>query len=375
MDVLLITDSMIWTAEAEYALSVALAEASAGLSVTVAAPQGSEMASRAEGYFRIAELPGVEPSRSPAEFTACVRWLAYLVRRERPDIVHSSRSTAHLMAALVCGRSVPVIHLRGGAAPPSRHLLNRFLYRTLTSAVVVSSRRVEGWVAAGLGMDASRVFRVYAPVDTARFVTSTPDTELRCELGVAPEARMIVNVARLAPVKGHAALLDAMRIVISRIPEAVLVLVGEPWSGQPEELMQQAERLGIASNVYFAGRREDVPRFLSSAELCISSSLASEENSRAVSEYMAAGCPVVGTSVGVIPELIIDGVTGLIARPGDEAELAECILALLTDRERAKRMGAAGRSRAERMLSIEAFLSSLTCVLDRVGIGARGGVS
>ena len=54
---------------------------------------------------------------------------------------------------------------------------------------------------------------------------------------------MIVNVARLAPVKGHAVLLDAMRIVISRIPEAVLVLVGEPWSGQPEELMQQAEEL------------------------------------------------------------------------------------------------------------------------------------
>jgi glycosyltransferase involved in cell wall biosynthesis len=245
----------------------------------------------------------------------------------------------------------------------------------MTSAVIVSSGRVESWVADGLGMDASRVFRVYAPIDVGRYAASTPDTELLRELGLAPESRVIVNVARLAPVKGHGVLLDAMRIIIRRVPEAVLVLVGEPWSGQPEGLVRRAERLGIVSNVHFVGRREDVPRFLASAELCVSSSLASEENSRAVSEYMAAGCPVVGTGVGVVPELVVDGATGLIARPGDEEELAECIVTLLTDRERAKRMGAAGRNRAEKLFSREAFSSSLESVLDRVGIGARGGVS
>ncbi len=370
MDVLLITDSMIWTAETEYALSVASAESSTGLSVTIAAPSGSAIASRAGGCIRLKELPGIEPARSAADFTTCVRWLASLVRTERPRIVHSSRATAHLMATLACGRCVPVVHLRGGATPPSRHLLNRYLYCSMTSAVIASSRRVEGWVVDGLGMDASRVFRIYAPIDTERYAASMPDTELRRELGLGPGSQLIVNVARLAPVKGHDVLLDAMRIVTGRVPEAVLVLVGEPWSGQPEGLMRRAERLGIASKVRFAGRREDVPRFLASADLCVSSSIASEENSRAVSEYMAAGRPVVGTGVGVIPELIVDGETGLIVRPGDGEELADCIVALLTDMERATRMGAAGRDRALNLVSRQAFSSSLGSVLEHVGIGA-----
>ncbi len=372
MDALLVTDSMIWTAETEYALSVASAEASIGLSVTVAAPSGSAIASRAPGCIRLLELPGAEPAKSVADFTTCVRWLASVVRTERPRIVHSSRATAHLMAALVCGRSAAIVHLRGGATPPSRHLLNRFLYRSMTSAVIASSRRVENWVIGGLGMDASRVFRIYAPIDTERYAASVPDTELRRKLGLPPESRVIVNVARLSPVKGHDVLLDAMRIVVRRVPEAVLVLVGEPWSGQPEGLMRRAEQLGIASKVHFMGHREDVPRFLASADLCVSSSLASEENSRAVSEYMAAGRPVVGTGVGVIPELIVDGETGLIVRPGDVNELAGCIVTLLTDRERALRMGVAGRGRADGLVSREAFSTSLRNVLELMEIGAGG---
>ena len=371
MDALLVTDSMIWTAETEYALSVASAEASVGLSITVAAPSGSAIVSRAPECIHLMELPGVEPARSVADFTTCVRWLASLVRTERPRIVHSSRATAHLMAALACGKSVPIVHLRGGAAPPSRHVLNRYLYCSMTSAVIASSRRVEGWVVDGLGMDGSRVFRIYAPIDTERYAASAPDTELRKELGISPESRVVVNVARLAPVKGHDVLLDAMQTVLRRVPEAVLVLVGEPWRGQPEGLMRRAERLGIASSVYFAGRREDVPRFLAMADLCVSSSTASEENSRAVSEYMAAGRPVVGTGVGVIPELIVDGETGLIVGPGDEAELADCVVDLLTDAEHALRLGVAGRRRAEELVSRDAFSSSLARVLELAGIGAE----
>ena len=369
MDALLVTDSMIWTDETEYALSVASAEASTGLSITIAAPSGSAIALRAPECIRLMELPGAEPARSVADFTTCVRWLASVVRTERPRIVHSSRATAHLMIVLACGKSVPIVHLRGGATPASRHMLNRHLYRFMISAVIASSRRVESWVSDGLGMDASRVFRIYAPIDTERYAASAPDTELRSELGLSPESRVVVNVARLAPVKGHDVLLDAMQIVLRRVPEAVLVLVGEPWRGQPEGLMRRAERLGIASSVRFVGRREDVPRFLALADLCVSSSTASEENSRAVSEYMAAGRPVVGTGVGVIPELIVDGDTGLVARPGDEKELADCMVALLTDAEHARRLGVAGRRRAEELVSRGAFSLSLARVLDHVGIG------
>jgi hypothetical protein len=181
-----------------------------------------------------------------------------------------------------------------------------------------------------------------------------------------------MNVARLAPVKGHEVLVRAMARVVAERPRAVLVLVGEPWSGQPEGLRSLAERLGIGASVLFAGRREDVPALLALADVCVSSSVGSEENSRAVGEYMAAGRAVVATSVGVVPELVEHGVSGLLAPPGDEAALASSLLAVLSDRALAGRMGADGRRLTEERFSTGAFSAGLAAVLDAAWVRSRG---
>ncbi|MDP8214014.1 MAG: glycosyltransferase family 4 protein [Candidatus Euphemobacter frigidus] len=371
MKSLLVTHSSRWNGETEYAAGLIRAEAALGMDVTVVAPRESVLAQTAAGFARLLELPGKAPSRSFLDFIRDVRWLSGLIGRGGYNVLHSSRAPAHLMVALAARKRVPLLHLRGGAKRPYGHPGNRFLYRCLTDGVLVSSSRVEGWVTRRLKVPPERVHRILSPVDIEQFKPSSPDRTLRNELGIPDNAELIVKVARLAPVKGHDLLLEGMAIVRREFPRAVLVLVGNPWAGQPARLKEQAERLGIGDAVVFTGRRGDIPRFLASAAVCVSSSIGSEENSRAVSEYMACGCPVVATAVGVIPELVVEGETGLLVPRREPGALAEALLTILRDPERGRKLGEEGRLRAVREFSEEAFGRRLSRVFESIGLPAE----
>lgn len=365
---LLVTHSSRWNGETEYAFGVIQAELEMGMEVTVVAPRACALARKTVGSVRLLELPGPDPSSSPLDFFRDLRWLSRLVEESGFDLLHACRATGHLLTALAGRHRAPLLHLRGGAKKPYGHPGNRLLYRKLTAGVIVSSKRVENWVTGGLKVPPGRVHRILSPVDTNRFRPGPPDLSLREELGIPRESPLVLKVARLAPIKGHPVLLEAMAEVRRRVPGAVLVLVGTPWEGQAESLRARARALGMAEAVILTGKRKDIARFLSVASVCVSSSLGSEENSRAVSEYMAAGVPVAATAVGVIPELVVDGVTGFLVPPGDPAGLGKAIASLLENPGRLERMGAAGRARAREEFSRQAFARRLSAVLDTLGI-------
>ena len=366
---LIVTDSLVWTAETEYAVTVADAESGMGASVTFAAPAGSPARGRLGEGVEFLALPGASPSSSIADFVADARLLSGLVLRGGYDVVHSSRPTAHVLAALACGARVPLVHLRGSASAPSRHAGNRFLYRRATAAVVTSSSGVRRWVEERLGVPAERVHRLLAPVAPSWFEPAARRSDIVDELGLPRDVPIVLNVARLAPVKGHGVLLDAIARVVAAGTDVVLLLVGEPWSGQPEGLRDRARRLGIENTVFFAGRREDVRELVDASAVCVTSSIGSEENSRAVAEYMAAGRPVVASGVGVIPELVVDGETGFVVPPGDPSRMSGAIQRLLDDNGLARRMGEAGREVARSLLSPDAFVRGLESALRSAGAG------
>jgi len=366
MKSLLVTHSHRWNGETEYAAGVVRAELSMGMDVTVVAPGESTFARQVAGKVRLLELPGKAPSRSLFDFSRDVIWLSRLINSGGFDVIHPSRATAHFLVALAVRKRIPLLHLRGGAKRPYGHPGNRFLYCRLTDGVIVSSRRVERWVRERLKVPPERVHRILSPVDVEQYAPELPEQELMNDLGISPGAPVILKVARLAPVKGHPVLLEAMAAVHHDYPQARLVLVGNPWDGQPEQLMEQAHQLGIGNSVIFTGRRPDIARFLSCATVCVSSSIGSEENSRAVSEYMASEHPVVASAVGVIPELIVDGKTGFLVPPGDAPALADGLMKVLRNPEAARRMGQEGRKRAMELFSEEAFSRSLSRVFDSV---------
>jgi len=136
------------------------------------------------------------------------------------------------------------------------------------------------------------------------------------------------------------------------------------------ELEAQAQRLGLVSHVHFTGWRDDVAEMLALADVFVLPS-ESEGFGRVLVEAMAMGRPVVATNVGGIPDIVLDGETGLLVEPANAAALADAVRALVDEPARAARLGAAGRVRAESTFSLGAHVDAVERVYEEVlGRGA-----
>jgi glycosyltransferase involved in cell wall biosynthesis len=178
---------------------------------------------------------------------------------------------------------------------------------------------------------------------------------LRQELGLPADAPLIAMVSRLnrergIDFKGVEYFLDAAALVASRCPDARFLVLGD--GPCREEFERDARQRGLAGRVVFVGFRKDVTRWLTQVTLSVLPSL-SEGLSNAVLESMAAGVPAVATRVGGNPELVVDGVTGLLVPPRDAGALAAAMCRLLAQSAVARRFGQAARQRALDHFSIE----------------------
>lgn len=169
-------------------------------------------------------------------------------------------------------------------------------------------------------------------------------------IGAQANNANICCVARLVPVKGLDQLLEAFVIVDDSLPDANLWIIG----GGPlrSALERNVARLGLYGNIVFWGTRADVPAILGRCDIGVISSHA-EGMCNAILEYMSAGLPVVATSVGGNPELVIHGETGLLVPPRNPTALAEALIFLMLNPEAANRMGESGRKRVEEKFTIE----------------------
>ncbi len=185
-------------------------------------------------------------------------------------------------------------------------------------------------------------------VDLDRFRDLPPLTER--PISERPHVGMVAN---LRPIKGLDVFVRAVALVHARHPRAIFTVAGE--GELRATLEQQAAAEGLAEHFSLPGSVVDVPGFLSGLDVAVLCSHA-EGMSNALLEYMAAGRAIVATRVGAAPELIADGVHGLLVPPGDAGKLAEAIARLLADRELAQRLGEAARRRVEECYSRAAMI-------------------
>ena len=186
---------------------------------------------------------------------------------------------------------------------------------------------------------------LYQGLDPAQVSTWSEVDGLREEFGLPPDVPLVANVANFKPHKGHFELLKAAVEVRHEIPDVRFILVGV---GPLEAAVRrEADRLGVAESVIFAGFRNDVPRVVSNCDVF---TLASrfEGLSIALMEAMALGRPAVVTSVGGLPEILRDGVEGLLVPPADEHQLAQGLITVLRDQRLRERLGRAAQLRARR---------------------------
>jgi glycosyltransferase involved in cell wall biosynthesis len=248
---------------------------------------------------------------------------------------------------------VPVIvgNCRGGGAPRRQH--ERWLW-PLAHHLICNSRALKSTLINGCGVPAARITAIPNGVDTDYFQPAASS---------AAGPTGVLSVARMVPDKDHDTLLAAFRLTALALPAAELWLVGD--GPLLPEVQERTCQLGLSQRVQFLDPREDLRPLLHQASLLVLSSR-TEALPNVVLEAMAAGLPVVATRVGGVPELVLPGVTGWLAEPGDALGLAAAMGQVLADPETRQAMGRAGRQRARQEFSLKTMTQRHQAVLDHL---------
>ncbi len=312
-----------------------------------------------------------------ATFLQGWRLLRFL-RQSRTDIFHAHDIYSNIFGVpWARAAGVRVIASRRWwmeANRPSQLLVNRQTFR-LAHRVLGNSPGVGSLLRSREGVAAERIVIVPNFLDEAAFDPPSAEarSNLRAELGISHDRRIIGMVANLLPVKDHDSLLRAVALLRPRWPDLALILVGEGVCRDP--LTRLARDLAVDDLVHFAGRRPHHPNLHHLFEISILSSR-SEGLSNSILEAMAAGNPVVATDVGAVSDAVVDGETGILVPAGEPERLAASLERLLADPRLAVRMGMAGRERARSRFSADAAISKLEGVYVELareaGLPSRG---
>jgi glycosyltransferase involved in cell wall biosynthesis len=184
---------------------------------------------------------------------------------------------------------------------------------------------------------------------------------VRRELGLPPKARLVGFVGRLAAEKGPGDFLDACALIAAQSDDARFVVVGD--GPEREKLERRLARVELHGRVLLVGARPDVPRLLAATDVLLSPSH-SEGTPRVVIEAMAYGAVVVATAVGGVPDLVADGVDGLLVAPRRPDALAAATLGILQDDARAEPLRARARERAHADFGVERMARRVQDVYD-----------
>jgi glycosyltransferase involved in cell wall biosynthesis len=313
-----------------------------------------------------------------ADDEVAVRELTAWLRREEIDLVHAHMYRAEVVgtrAAVAAGTAVIVATVHSSRVRAAEDVS---LLASLTPSMdrlIVPSEAIQRKVRAE-GRDAARFAIVPNGIDLSRFSGPVRPCALRGEYGIPAAAPLLGVVARLEAEKGHRHLVDAMPAVLAAVPDAWLAVIGE--GSEADALRAQAGALGptVADRIVFTGRRDDVSAVTADLTVAVLPSLR-EAQGISLLEAMARRVPVVASDVGGIPEVVTDGVDGLLVPPGDAAALAQAIAGLLRDASRARRLGEAGRRTVEERFSIDAQVRRIQAVYDEelVRAGVMVGVA
>jgi glycosyltransferase involved in cell wall biosynthesis/peptidoglycan/LPS O-acetylase OafA/YrhL len=295
--------------------------------------------------------------------------LWWVIRRERPDLVHTHTSKAGILgrmaarlAGVPCVVHTPHGHVFSGHFGRIRSALflalERWFARCTDRTVALTGGERRDYVELAIGRPET-VCTIHSGVDVGAFAEPPADpAERKRALGLDPDRRLVGFVGWLLPVKGPQHLLNAMARVWEEHANVDLVFVGR---GELEgALGAQASFSGRGDRVHFLGWREDVRAIMPLFDLFVLPSL-NEGMGRVLVEAMAAGRPVVASRTGGIPDLVRHGRNGLLVTPQNELELAESISLLLGNPALADRMGDAGR-----VVCREFSLDAMTARLDRL---------
>lgn len=291
------------------------------------------------------------------------RGLRSMLAEFRPDLVHVHAGPELTVLVRTVTRRLPVvltIHAFHGRHAEANYRLAGWLSRLARVQRVIAVSQSEARLLAAGGLRPPRLTVIYNGIPDRQ----APPVDWRAEAGWPDHDPVVGVVARLEPVKGVHLLLEAVaRLHREGAVRPRVVVVGD--GSAKADLTRQARELGLDQAVFFAGFRADSWRAYGGFSVTVLPSL--QDGLPLVGlEAMAAGCPIVASDAGGLPELVEHGETGLIFPAGDVAALTRCLQALLSDPEQARRMGLQGRERFLRHFHVDGMVQQTRAVYDEV---------
>jgi glycosyltransferase involved in cell wall biosynthesis len=304
-----------------------------------------------------------------------VRMLADELAPFQPEIVHNHMYRAEVVgtrAALLLGEKgcrrpaiISTVHSSRVRCSEDRQTLRRLT--PLMDRLIVVSKAIDHKIREE-GRAVAPISLIYNGVDLQRYNHQQPCCTLHEEYLIPADAQIVGVVARLEAEKGHRTLLEAWPLVLAEVPSARLLIIGE--GSERDSLEAQVASLGIEDRVVFTGRREDVPAVTAALDVAVLPSYR-EAQGLSVLEAMALGRPVIASRVGGIPEMIEDGVSGLLVEPHDCDALAAGIVRLLADHPLADMIAHRGHELVHDRFCIELMVHSISDLYDQAALELR----
>ena len=310
----------------------------------------------------IPEMVG-EPSLKLRDFKALLS-LYRILRVERPQIVHTHTAKAGFLGRLAARMAgVPVIvhtyhgHVLNGYYGPAKSWLLRMMERGLarvTDRIVAVSHLVKEDLIAHRVAPPEKISVIPLGFDLEPFLDcGSLKGEFRKELALDSGEKLVGILGRIFPIKNHRLFLESAAQIVRQESNVHFVVVGDGILRS--EMEKYAQELEIDHRVIFTGWRRDLPRIYADLDLLVVSSN-NEGTPVSAIEAMAAGCPVVATRVGGLPDIVQDGETGYLVPAKQSQPLAAAMLELIRDSQRAKQMGRSAQCSVKETFALDRLL-------------------
>jgi sugar transferase (PEP-CTERM/EpsH1 system associated) len=305
-----------------------------------------------------------------------VYWRLFRIFRQlRPAIVHTRNLSAMEVQAIAALAGVPGrVHGEHGRDTYDLHGRNRKynllrrLVRPYIGHYIAVSKDLQNWLMSAVGVKRGNISQIYNGVDSIRFrPAQTPRAQLGPP-GFFDENNIVIgSVGRMAAVKDYPNLVQAFLKLLHQEPalrdRLRLLIVG---GGEARDTcLRVMNQHGVGQLAWLPGERSDIPELMAAMDIFVLPSLG-EGISNTILEAMATGLPVIATRVGGNPELVQEGVTGLLVPPADPDALAQTLLEYVRDADRRHAHGRAAREIIDRQFSIPAMVQGYLSVYDRM---------
>ncbi len=303
--------------------------------------------------------------------------LAHIMKKEGINLVHSHTPLGGVVLSRLGGwiAGVPVIthaHTRdfmnqNPFVGQYQFILNWITSKLFCAKVIAVSESVKKEIIKQ-GAAANKITVVYNGIDLDDYRCNRSSLEIRKEFGLKENQHIVGEIGRLCKAKGQHILVKSVQKVIKKIPDTVFMIVGEDQEKRGEykkELEDLATNLGVKQHIIFTGYRGDIMDLMHVLDFLILPSLV-EGLSVVILEAMLAKKPVIATSIGGNPEIVMDGETGTLIPPEDPDRLAEAIIYHLEHPEISKKMGEMGYERVGKYFSLSQMLDKVMNIYKEV---------